>query len=92
MYPEVEEWRGTYYRDDGVLLLLYLMTIPNFRILQRVLCNEIFGEECFVAVLTVRMCNPNRSFGQDKYFATNHEDIRVCYRSSASKSEVLLSR
>ena len=40
---------------------------PNLRII----CNEVFGEECFVAVLTI-LCNP-KGRSQDKYFATNHE-------------------
>ncbi len=35
------------------------------------ICNEVFGEECFVAVLTI-LCNP-KGRSQDKYFATNHE-------------------
>ncbi|MBI2485041.1 site-specific DNA-methyltransferase [Candidatus Uhrbacteria bacterium] len=42
----------------------------------RKLMDEIFGEENFVAQLTV-LCNP-KGRSQDKYFATNHEYV-LCY-------------
>ena len=56
--------------DEGVLFVsIDEKELPNLRIV----CNEIFGEECFVAVLTI-LCNP-KGRSQDKYFATNHEYV-----------------
>ena len=54
--------------DEGVLFMsIDENEFPNLRMI----CNEVFGEECFVAALTI-LCNP-KGRSQDKYFATNHE-------------------
>ena len=49
----------------------------------RFTCSDVFGEECFVATLTV-LCNP-KGRSQDKYFATNHEYVLVYSKSVLPK-------
>jgi adenine-specific DNA-methyltransferase len=56
----------------------------------RTLCSDIFGEECFVACLTV-LCNP-KGRSQDKYFATNHEYILVYSRSVLPKGAFAVAK
>lgn len=40
------------------------------------ICDEVFGQENFIAQITI-LCNP-KGRSQDKYFATNHEYL-LCY-------------
>ena len=47
------------------------------------LCNEVFGEESYVACITL-LCNP-KGRSQDKYFATNHEYVVVYSRMPLPK-------
>ena len=72
MYPRLRLARNL-LTDAGVLFIS--IDESEFSNLQQI-CNEIFGEENFVATLTV-LCNP-KGRSQDKYFATNHEYV-VCY-------------
>ena len=72
MYPRLKLARNL-LRSTGVLFIS--IDENEFINLQQIL-NEIFGEENFVAALTV-LCNP-KGRSQDKYFATNHEYV-VCY-------------
>jgi adenine-specific DNA-methyltransferase len=71
MYPRLFLARQL-LREDGVIFTsIDERELTNLR----TLCNEVFGEECFVAVITL-LCNP-KGRSQDKYFATNHEYIVV---------------
>ncbi len=72
MYPRLKLARNLLTSDGVIFLSIDENEFPN---LQQI-CNEIFGEECFVAALTI-LCNP-KGRSQDKYFATNHEYV-VCY-------------
>ena len=67
MYPRLATAR-TLLRDDGVV---FASVDENELARLRLLFDDIFGEECFVAVLTI-LCNP-KGRSQDKYFATTHE-------------------
>lgn len=49
----------------------------------RCMLNEIFGENNFIAQLTL-LCNP-KGRSQDKYFSTNHEYISVYSKSELPK-------
>ena len=55
-------------RDDGVI---FISIDDNEQAQLKVLCDEVFGEENFVAQMSI-LCNP-KGRSQDKYFATNHE-------------------
>ena len=72
MYPRLKLARNLLTGDGVLFMSIDENELPN---LQQI-CNEIFGEECFVAALTI-LCNP-KGRSQDKYFATNHEYV-VCY-------------
>lgn len=71
MYPRLFVARQ-FLRDDGVIFI----SIDDHEIHNlRLLMNEVFGEENFVANITV-LCNP-KGRSQDKHFATNHEYVLV---------------
>ena len=71
MYPRLLLARHL-LTDDGVIIVsIDENELPTLRLL----CNELYGDECFVAILTI-LCNP-KGRSQDKYFATNHEYIVV---------------
>jgi adenine-specific DNA-methyltransferase len=71
MYPRLFLARNL-LRDDGVIFVsIDDNEVHNLRLLM----NEVFGEENFVAQLTL-LCNP-KGRAQDKHFATNHEYIFV---------------
>jgi adenine-specific DNA-methyltransferase len=66
--------------DDGAI---FLSLDDNEMGSARFLLNEIFGEENFVAQISV-LCNP-KGRSQDKYFATNHEYVIVYSRTVLPK-------
>ena len=71
MYPRLFLARNL-LRDDGVIFVsIDDNEVHNLRLLM----NEVFGEENFVAQLTL-LCNP-KGRAQDKHFATNHEYVFV---------------
>jgi adenine-specific DNA-methyltransferase len=71
MYPRLFLARNL-LRDDGVIFVsIDDNEVHNLRLLM----NEVFGEENFVAQLTL-LCNP-KGRAQDKHFATNHEYVSV---------------
>ena len=79
MYPRIKLARNLMC-DDGVLIAsIDEKELQNLRYV----CNEVFGEECFVAVITV-LCNP-KGRSQDKHFATNHEYIVVYSKTQLPK-------
>jgi adenine-specific DNA-methyltransferase len=79
LYPRLKLARHL-LRDDGAIFI----SIDEKELQHlRLLCNDVFGEECFVAVLTV-LCNP-KGRSQDKYFATNHEYLLVYSRTVLPK-------
>ncbi|MDO8302608.1 MAG: site-specific DNA-methyltransferase [Sedimentisphaerales bacterium] len=69
MYPRLFLARNL-LREDGVIFVsIDDNEVHNLRMIM----NEIFGEENFVAQIT-GLCNP-KGRSQDKYFATNHEYV-----------------
>lgn len=76
MYPRLALARNL-LRQDGVLIA----SIDENEVTRlRLLLDEVFGEENFVAQLTI-LCNP-KGRSQDKYFATNHEYALVYTRTT----------
>lgn len=86
MYPRLYLARNL-LRDDGVIFV---------SIDERELCalrtigNDLFGEECFVAAITV-LCNP-KGRSQDKYFATNHEYVVVFSKTPLPKGAFAIEK
>jgi adenine-specific DNA-methyltransferase len=79
MVPRLKLLRELLADDGAIFVSLDDNEINSLRLL----LNEIFGEENFVALITV-LCNP-KGRSQDKYFATNHEYILVYSRSVLPK-------
>lgn len=80
--------------DDGVIFIS-LDEIETTHL--RCIMNEIFGDSCFVAQITL-LCNP-KGRSQDKYFSTNHEYISIYSKTrlpkdsfSITKSDSLISK
>ncbi|MEO5928250.1 MAG: site-specific DNA-methyltransferase [Patescibacteria group bacterium] len=71
LYPRLKlAWN--LLRSDGVIFV----SIDDNEIHRlRIMMEEVFGEENFVAQISL-LCNP-KGRSQDKYFATNHEYILV---------------
>ena len=69
MYPRLKLARNLLREDGAIFISIDEKEFHNLRLI----CNEVFGEECFVAAITV-LCNP-KGRSQDKYFATNHEYV-----------------
>lgn len=79
MYPRLYLARNL-LRDDGVIFIhIDDNEVSNLR----KTCDEIFGEENFVAQFTL-LCNP-KGRAQDKHFATNHEYIIVYSKNQLPK-------
>lgn len=79
MYPRLYLARNL-LRDDGVIFI----SIDDNEVSNlRKLCDEIFGEENFVGMLSL-LCNP-KGRAQDKHFATNHEFILVFGKNQLPK-------
>jgi adenine-specific DNA-methyltransferase len=71
MYPRLRLARN-FLSDDGVIFI----SIDDSEVENtRKLCNEIFGEENFIGIITV-LCNP-KGRSQDKYLATCHEYLAI---------------
>jgi adenine-specific DNA-methyltransferase len=86
MYPRLFLARNL-LRDDGVIFVsIDDNEVHNLRLVM----NEIFGEENFVAVITV-LCNP-KGRSQDKYFATNHEYILIYSKCTLPKGSFTIAK
>ena len=79
MYPRLRLARSL-LREDGVIFAsVDENELPSLRLI----CNEVYGEECFAGILVV-LCNP-KGRSQDKYFATNHEYIAIYTKTPRPK-------
>jgi adenine-specific DNA-methyltransferase len=86
MYPRLKLARNL-LREDGVIFI----SIDEREVQHtRALLNDIFGEECFLAVVTV-LCNP-KGRSQDKYFATNHEYVVAFSKSLLPKGALAIEK
>lgn len=79
MYPRLKLARNLLKEDGSIFISIDEKELHNLRFV----CNDIFGDECFVAVITV-LCNP-KGRSQDKYFATNHEYVVVYSKNPLPK-------
>ena len=79
LYPRLKLARNLLRVDGSIFISIDEKELQNLRFI----CNEVFGEECFVASITV-LCNP-KGRSQDKYFATNHEYVVVYSKSPLPK-------
>ncbi len=79
MYPRLKLARNLLQGDGAIFISIDENELVNLRSIG----NEVFGEECFVAVLIV-LGNP-KGRSQDKYFATNHEYVVIYSKKQLPK-------
>ena len=79
MYPRLKLARNL-LREDGAI---FVSIDENELVNLRSIGNEVFGEECFVAILIV-LGNP-KGRSQDKFFATNHEYVVIYSKKQLPK-------
>ncbi|MGC4004068.1 MAG: site-specific DNA-methyltransferase [Pirellulales bacterium] len=79
IYPRLKLARNLLRVDGVVFISIDEKELQNLRIV----CNDVFGEECFAGCITL-LCNP-KGRSQDKYFATNHEYVLVYAKSVLPK-------
>lgn len=73
--------------DDGVIFI----SIDDHELINlRKICSEIFGEDHFVAQITL-LCNP-KGRSQDKYIANCHEYVLIFSKSVLSAGSVSISK
>ncbi|MDW7758495.1 MAG: site-specific DNA-methyltransferase [Desulfuromonadales bacterium] len=86
IYPRLKVARNLLREDGAIFISIDEKEIQNLRFV----CGDIFGEECFVAAITV-LCNP-KGRSQDKYFATNHEYVMVYSKSPLPKGAFAIAK
>ncbi|MDO8723860.1 MAG: site-specific DNA-methyltransferase [Syntrophales bacterium] len=79
MYPRLFQARNLLKADGVIFISIDEHEVQNLKSI----CNEVFGEENFIAMITV-LCNP-KGRSQDKYFATNHEYVLVYSKTTLPK-------
>ena len=83
MYPRLRLARNL-LRDDGVIFI----SIDDNEVMNLCkICNEIFGEENFIAVFAVQL-NP-RGRHLDRFIAKTHESILVFTKNSLNNAAIL---
>lgn len=79
MYPRLYLAKNLMTEDGSIFISIDEKELNNLRSI----CNDVFGEECFVALISL-LCNP-KGRSQDKYFATNNEYIVIYSKSPLPK-------
>ena len=86
MYPRLKLARGFLEECGTVFISVDEREFQNLRLI----CNDVFGEECFVGTLVI-LSNP-KGRSQDKYFATNHEYVVVYSKTVLPKGFFAISK
>jgi len=82
MYSRLKISKDLLTQDGLIFISIDDNEITNLR----KICNEVFGEQCFVAQITL-LCNP-KGRSQDKYIANCHEYILIYSHSVLKKGSV----
>jgi adenine-specific DNA-methyltransferase len=86
MYPRLKLLHKLLSDDGAIFISLDEIETTHLRCLM----NEIFGENNFVAQITL-LCNP-KGRSQDKYFSTNHEYITVYSKTKRPKDSFSVTK
>lgn len=86
MYPRLQLLHRL-LADDGAI---FISLDEHETYTLKTIMNEIFGENNFVAQITV-LCNP-KGRSQDKYFSTNHEYITVFSKKKKEKDSFSITK
>ena len=86
MYPRLFLARNLLPKDGVIFVSIDEHEVHDLRLIM----NEIFGEENFVAAITV-LCNP-KGRSQDKHFATNHDYVLVFSKEPMPKGAFSIAK
>ena len=86
MYPRLRLARNLLQEDGVIFISIDDNEVENIK----KLCNEIFGEENFIGIISV-LCNP-KGRSQDKYLATCHEYLIVYSKSILQKGALSIPK
>jgi adenine-specific DNA-methyltransferase len=86
MYPRLQLLQKLLSENGAIFISLDETETTNLRALM----NEIFGENNFVAQITL-LCNP-KGRSQDKYFSTNHEYITIYSKTKLPKDSFSVTK
>lgn len=86
MYPRLR-LAANLLRDDGVI---FISIDENELVNLRKLCDEVFGEENFVAQITL-LCNP-KGRSQDMYVANCHEYVLIYSKTMRQKGSLSIPK
>ncbi|ADJ29669.1 site-specific DNA-methyltransferase [Nitrosococcus watsonii] len=82
MLPRLKLARNLLTHDGVIFISIDDNEIANLKLL----CNDIFGEECFAGKVIV-LCNP-KGRSQDKYLASCHEYLLIYTKSVLDKGQL----
>lgn len=86
MYPRLKIARNLLASNGSIFISIDDNEISNLR----KLCDEIFGNENYVAQITL-LCNP-KGRAQDKHFAANHEYILIYSKNPLPKGSFTIEK
>jgi adenine-specific DNA-methyltransferase len=86
MYPRLKLLHKLLAEDGVIFISLDEVETTHLRCIM----NEIFGENNFIAQITL-LCNP-KGRSQDKYFSTNHEYITVFSKDKLPKDSFSITK
>ena len=82
MLPRLKLARNLLTLDGAIFISIDDNEVANLQLL----CDEIFGKECFAGKVTV-LCNP-KGRSQDKYLASCHEYLLIYTKSILEKGQL----
>lgn len=86
IYPRIKISKDLLTKDGIIFISIDDNEVKNLR----EICNEIFGEQCFIAQITL-LCNP-KGRSQDKYVANCHEYILIYSRTVLDKGSLSIPK
>jgi adenine-specific DNA-methyltransferase len=86
MYPRLKLLHKLLADDGAIFISLDEVETTHLRCLM----NEIFGENNFIAQITL-LCNP-KGRSQDKYFSTNHEYVTIFSKKKREKDSFSITK
>lgn len=86
LYPRLKIAKDLLTKDGLIFISIDDNELTNLR----KICNEIFGEKCFVAQITL-LCNP-KGRSQDKYVANCHEYVLIFSKNMLEKGSVSIPK
>ena len=86
MYPRLKLLHKLLAENGAIFISLDEIETTSLRCLM----NEVFGENNFIAQITL-LCNP-KGRSQDKYFSTNHEYITVYSKTKLPKDSFSITK